>query len=200
MFANLRKYFISGLIVFLPMALTIYIFFLAINFADNILGKYLEPVFMERFGFYFRGISILIGMYVIVVVGFLFTNFLGRQIYDFFDRLIVKLPFFKQVYPALKEMAGFLFSGDKLKTFRQVVIAEYPRKGIFSVGFLTNESSDIFNELTKSNELCNVFFATSPSPVTGFTVLIPKKDVIITEIKIEDAFKFLVSGGVVNPL
>jgi uncharacterized membrane protein len=198
MWKSFKKYFISGLALFLPIGLTIYIFFLAINFADSILGRYLEPVFMKEFGFYFRGISILIGVYLIVLGGFLFTNFLGKRIYDFFDKMIIKLPFFKQVYPALKEMANFLFSRDQLKSFRQVVLVEYPRKGIYSMGFLTNVSSGRLNELTKT-ELCNVFVASSPGPLTGFVMLVPKKDIIFTDIKIEEAFKFIASGGVVNP-
>ena len=109
MWNRFKKYFISGLVVFLPIALTAYVFFLAVNFADNILGKYLEPVFMSQFGFYFRGISILIGVYIIAVVGFFFTNFLGRKIYNFFDKLIVKLPFFKQVYPCSQRNGNISF-------------------------------------------------------------------------------------------
>jgi len=198
MWAKFKKYFISGLVVFLPIALTIYVFFLAINFADNILGRYIEPVFMNEFGFYFRGISIIIGVYIIVLIGFFFTHFLGKKIYDFFDSLIVKLPFFKQVYPALKEMAMFLFSRDQLKSFRQVVLIEYPRKGVYSVGFLTNDSSDKINEMTKC-ELCNVFIPSAPGPLTGFAIMVQKKEIIFTDIKIEDAFRFIVSGGVVNP-
>jgi uncharacterized membrane protein len=198
MFHKFKKYFVTGLVVFLPGALTVYIFFITISFADNILGKYLEPVFMKQFGFYVRGISILLEVYIIVLIGFLFTNFLGRKVYDFFDKLLVKLPFFKQVYPALKEMAIFLFSREQLSTFRQVVLVEYPRKGIYSLGFLTNDSSKNLCDLTKQ-DVCNVFIPTTPSPLTGFVIIVPKKEVIHTDIKLEDAFKLIVSGGVINP-
>lgn len=198
MLHNLRKYFISGLIVFLPFALTTYLFVLAINFADGFLGKFLEPYFYNEFGFYFRGISILVGMYIIVLTGFLVTNFLGRKTYEFFERALIKLPFFRQVYPALKEMAIFLFSRDRMTSFKKVVIIEYPRKGIYSFGFLTNDSSERMNKPIKK-DVCNVFVPSAPGPLTGFVVMVPKNDIIQTDISVEEAFKFILSGGVVNP-
>jgi len=196
MFGKLRKYFISGLVIFLPIALTIYLFFLAINVADTFFGK-----FFGKLGLgigEFRGLSILVGIYLIIVIGFFTTNFLGRKIHDFFERLVLRLPFFKQVYPALKEMAIFLFTRERMTSFRQVVLIEYPRKGIYAMGFLTNDASkEICDDAKK--DLCNVFIPSSPGPLTGFTVLVPRKEVIYTRISIEDAFKFIVSGGVVNP-
>lgn len=198
MFSSFKKYFISGLVIFLPIALTCYFFYLIIITADSVLGKFLQPYFSENFGFYFRGLSIIIGVYFIVLIGFLATNFFGRKIYNFFDDLLGRLPFFKQVYPAIKEMAVFLFSRDQLKSFKQVVLVEYPRKGAYSFGFLTSYSSSQLCEYAKT-ELCNVFVPSAPGPLTGFIVMFPKKEVIFTEIKIEDAFKFILSGGVVNP-
>lgn len=200
MWGHFKKYFLSGLVIFLPFALAVYLFFLAIDTADGLLGKYLEPHFFELFGIqYFRGLSILVGIYLITLIGFFATNFFGRRIYEFFDQLLVKLPFFKQVYPALKEMAIFLFSRDQLKNFRQVVIIEYPRKGVYSFGFLTNDASQVVSEKVKT-ELCNIFIPSSPGPLTGFTIMVPKKELIYTDISIESAFKFIVSGGVVNPV
>lgn len=196
MFGKIRKYFISGLIVFLPIALTIYLFYLAIAFTDNFFRE-----FFEKFGFGFGeyyGLSIIIGISIIILIGFITTNFLGRKIHGFFERIVLKLPFFKQVYPALKEMAVFLFARERLASFKQVVLVEYPRKGIYTMGFLTNDSSkEVCDSIGK--ELCNVFVPSSPGPLTGFTILIPKKEIIYTKISIEDAFKFIVSGGVVNP-
>lgn len=199
MWNKFKKYFITGLLVFLPFALTVYLLFLAINFADSLLGRYLEPHFFEIFGVrYFTGLGLLLGIYLITLVGFFVTNFFGRRIFEFFDNLMIKLPFFKQVYPALKEMAHFLFSREQLKNFKQVVIVEYPRKGIYTVGFLTNDSSPMIREKTKK-DLCNVFIPSSPGPLTGFTIMVPQRDIIYTDMSIESSFKFIVSGGVVNP-
>jgi len=199
MMNRLRRYFISGMIVFLPFALTVYFFVLAVNFSDGLLGKYLEPYFYENFGFYFRGLSIIAGVYIIVVIGFFVTNFLGKKVYDYFERLLIKLPFFRQVYPAIKEMAIFLFSRDRLAQFKQVVLIEYPRKGIYAIGFLTNDTSKRLGEKVKA-DLCNIFVPSAPGPLTGYVIMVPKKEVIYTDISIEEAFKFILSGGVVNPL
>ena len=192
-----RRYFISGLIVFLPLALTAYLFVLTINMADSVLGKYIQPYFYREFGFYFRGLSILIFLCLIFLIGFLATNFLGRQIHLFFERIILRLPFFKQVYPAFKEIALFLFSRDKT-AFKQVVLVEYPRKGIYSFGFLTNDTSRKVSSHV-SADLCNIFIPSTPSPLTGFLILAPRAELIFPDITVEDAIKMLVSGGVVNP-
>jgi len=198
MFGKLKRYFLSGLVVFLPLTLTIYLFLWSLNFADGLLGKYIEPLFAVKFGFYFRGISILISVYFIILIGFFASNFFGRRLYETFERTIIKLPFFRQVYPAIKEMAIFLFSRDKL-AFKQVALVEYPRKGVYVFGFLTNEhASEKICKQTKE-DLCNVFIPSAPSPITGFVTMIPRKEVILSDISVEEAIKFNVSGGVVNP-
>jgi len=165
---------------------------------SNINPARLERNVLDSFGFYFRGLGIIFGVSLIVLIGFIVTNFLGRKIHDFFERLLLKLPFFKQVYPAIKEMAIFLFSRERLTSFKQVVLVEYPRKGIYAFAFLTNDTAKHICEKTRQ-ELCNVFVPSAPGPLTGFVVLIPKKDIIFTDISIEEAFKIIVSGGVVNP-
>ncbi len=198
MFSKLRKYFISGLMVFLPMGLTVYLFIMVINYADRLLGKYIEPYFYKNFGFYFRGLGIILLVYLITVVGFLVTNFLGRKIHHFFEKLFLHLPFFKQVYPALKQMAVFLFSQERINSFKKVVLVEYPRNGIYAFGFLTNEAPDKINKKI-GEEVCSVFLPSAPGPLTGYVVFVPKDQIIITDITIEEAVKVIVSGGVVNP-
>jgi len=196
MFGNLRKYFISGLVVFLPIALTVYLFVLTITFVDNFFNDIFDKLGLD-FGNW-QGLSIVLGIALIILIGFITANFLGRRLHNFFERFVLKLPFFKQVYPALKEMAIFLFTRERLASFKQVVLVQYPRKGIYAIGFLTNDSSKELCEKVRK-DLCNVFIPSSPGPLTGFTVLVQKRDIIYTHISIEDAFKFIVSGGVVNP-
>lgn len=198
MWASVRKYFVSGLVVFLPLSLTIYLFVLMLNMSDNFLGKFIEPYFSREFGFYFRGISILICLLFIVLIGFLATNFLGKKVYTKVERLLLRLPFFKQVYPPIKEMAIFLFSRERA-AFKQVVLVEYPRKGIYAMGFLTNDSPKKICQKT-GNEMANIFIPSAPGPLTGYIVMVPKNDYTVLDISVEDAIKFMVSGGVVNPL
>ena len=126
---RLRKYFISGLVLFLPLALTVYLLALTINVADNFLGRFIAPYFLQEFGFYFKGLGIVICALLIFLIGFVVTNFIGRKLYVFFERLLLRLPFFKQVYPAIKDLAVFLFAKEHAR-FKQVVFIEYPRKGI----------------------------------------------------------------------
>ena len=193
---KLKRYFLSGLIAFLPLVLTIKLLFLAFYIADNFLGKYIEPYFSREFGFYFRGFSIVICLFLILLIGFLVSNFFGKRVFPAFEKLLLQLPFFKQVYPAFKEISLFLFSREKFN-FRQVVLVEYPRKGIYSIGFLTNEASKKVSEKT-SRELCYVFVPHTPSPITGFLTLVPKEDLIFPDLTIEDAIKIVISGGVVK--
>ena len=193
---KLRRYFISGLIIFLPLALTIRLLIVVFNIADGFLGRYIEPYFSREFGFYFRGLSILFCLLLIVVIGFLGANFLGKRLYSFWEKFLLRLPFFKQVYPAFKEIALFLFSREKFN-FRQVVLIEYPRKGIYSIGFLTNEASKKISEKT-GHELVYVFVPHTPSPLTGFLTLVPKNDLIFPEISVEEAIKIVITGGVIK--
>ena len=193
---KLKRYFISGLIIFLPLALTLKLLVVTFNVADGFLGKYIEPYFSREFGFYFRGLSILFCVLLILLVGFLGTNFLGRKLYSFWERFLLRLPFFKQVYPAFKEIALFLFSREEFN-FRQVVLIEYPRQGIYSIGFLTNEASKKVSKQT-GNELSYVFVPHTPSPLTGFLTLVPKKDLIFPEISVEEAIKIVITAGVVK--
>jgi uncharacterized membrane protein len=193
---KLKRYFISGLIIFLPLAMTIYLLVLTFNFADGILGKYIEPYFSREFGFYFRGFSIVICVALILFIGFLASNFIGHKLFPFFEGMILRLPFFKQVYPAIKEIAIFIFSREKL-TLRQVVLVEWPRKGVYALGFLTNEVPKKIADIAHQ-DLCYVYIAKTPSPLSGYLVLIPKKELIFPDLTAEEALKILVTGGVMK--
>lgn len=195
---KLRRYFISGLIVFLPLALTVNLLVLMFNLADGFLGKYLQPYFAREFGFYVRGLSIIVCIILIVILGFLVTNFIGRRLYPLFERFLMQLPFFKQVYPAFKEISLFLFTREKFN-FRQVVLVEYPRKGVYSFGFLTNEVPNKVAGKT-SQELSYVFMPHTPSPMGGFLIMVPRSELIYPDIGVEEAIKTIVSGGVIKSL
>ena len=198
MWSRLRRYFVSGLVVFLPLALTVYLFILTLDVADSIFGKYIEPYFFREFGFYFQGISIVILLLIILLIGFLATNFFGRKIHNIFERVILKLPFFRQVYPAIKEISVFLFARER-PAFKQVVLVEYPRKGVYSIGFLTSDTSRRLAQYM-GKEMCNVFVPSAPGPLTGYVLMVPKEELAFPEVTVEEAVKLIVSGGVVNPL
>ena len=196
MINKIKRYFISGLIIFLPLALTLRLLVVVFNVADGFLGRYIEPYFSREFGFYFRGLSLLFCVLLILFIGFLGANFLGKRLYLIWEKFLVRLPFFKQVYPAFKEIALFLFSRENFN-FRQVVLIEYPRQGLYSVGFLTNDVPKKVSEKT-SHDLCYVFVPHTPSPLTGFLTMVPRKDLVFPEISVEEAIKIVITGGVIK--
>lgn len=198
MWIRLRRYFISGLVILLPLVLTVYVFLLTVGFADGLLGKYIKPIFERNEWPYYPGMGIILTVILVTIIGFFVTNFLGRTVYSLFERILMRLPFFRQVYPAMKEIAMFIFSRER-STFQQVVILEYPRKGIYSFGFITNDTSRRITEKLKT-ELVNVFVPSAPGPLTGYIVMIPRKDLTFPDMTVEEAVKLIVSGGVVNPV
>lgn len=197
MMAHARRYFLYGLTIFAPIFLTVYTLYLTFKFVDGFLAKFIEPVFIKFFGVYFWGISIVVFLLIISLIGFLASHFLGRMAYSVFDRLLLNLPIINQVYPAMKELIALVFSQEK-PAFKQVVFVEYPRKGVYAMGFLMNDGSKSINEKLRG-QMCSVLIPSSPSPFSGFVTLVPKEDVIFTDISVDKALKFLVSDGVVNP-
>ncbi|MCA9405093.1 MAG: DUF502 domain-containing protein [Candidatus Omnitrophica bacterium] len=196
---HLRKYFFSGLIAFLPVVLTCYLFIRIVKGADDLLGQFISPYLSELFGFHVYGVGIVVGILLIVLIGFFVTNFLGQKIYQFFEKIFLRLPLIRMVYSAIKELASFLFTPrNQMSQYQQVVLVQYPRKGIYSIGFLTSKSSSRISNKT-GHELYNVVVPGAPNPITGVIILVPRKEIIFTDIKVEEAVKFIISGGVVNP-
>ncbi len=197
MVIKLRHYFITGLAVLLPVFLTGYIIFLIFNFAEALTGKYLNNYLLRNFNFFIPGLGLLLTIIIIVCIGFISSRFLGRKIFPFFESLFLRFPFVRQLYPSIKKIVSFFFSQDK-KLFKQVVLVEYPRKGIWSVAFVTNESAPLVNKKL-GGEYLNVFVPTSPTPLSGFFILVAKEEAVFVDMSIEDALKIIISGGVLNP-
>jgi uncharacterized membrane protein len=197
MFKRFKKYFFSGLAVFLPMGLTIYVFIWVLNFAESIFGRYLRPFFLDYYDFYFWGLGIIVLLLIILFCGFLVTNYFGRQLQATTEKLMLRIPLMANIYPAFKEIAKFIFR-DKKARVERVVLVEWPRKGCYSIGFLTNTAPKQVTE--KLNlKLVNVLIPTVPNPLTGFVIMFPEAEVISLPITVEEAVKIIVSGGVVNP-
>ncbi len=202
MFRRLKKYFFTGLAVFLPFLLTLYISVWILNFFESILGRYLRPLLLEYYDFYFWGIGIIVLLVLIMLFGFLATNYFGRVVHRSTEKLFLSVPLLGNIYPAFKEIAKFLFredsAEDKDQAPQQVVLVEWPREGSWSVGFLTNRSPEEVCAMV-GRELVSVLIPTVPNPLTGFVVMIPKEKVFPLKMSMEDAVKIVVSGGVVIP-
>lgn len=199
MLRRLKKYFFSGLAVFLPLILTIYISIWALNFAESLFGKYLRVFFIEHYDFYFWGFGIIVLLLVIFACGFLITNYFGRVAHRMAENLLLNVPLIKNIYPAFKEIAQFLFREEGAASNpQQVVMVEWPRKGVWSIGFMTNVSPAEV-KAKSGRDLVNVLIPTVPNPLTGFVLMFPREEVTILAMTIEEAVKIIVSGGVVIP-
>jgi len=197
MLTKLRRYFITGLIITLPVFITTYFLFLTFRFIDGVCGGVINYFLRKELGFSIPGIGIMLGILTVLVVGFLATRFLGNRLFPTMEKWFLKFPLIRQIYPPAKQIVNFFISKDK-PAFKKVVLVEYPSRGIWSVGFVTNEGFKEAREKV-NKELIHVFIASTPSPLTGFFVLVPKGDVKFLNISVEDGIKLIVSGGILMP-
>jgi uncharacterized membrane protein len=144
-------------------------------------------------------IGIFIAIIAVYIAGRLVGGFVGRRIYRKLEELITAVPVFKQVYPYVKQVVDFLFSDEPQMKFNRVVAAEYPRKGIWSIGFLTGATLSSIEAKEKDKELVTVFIPSSPTPFTGYTITIPRSEIVELPLTVEEAIRFAVSGGVLVP-
>ena len=170
------------------------------HFADGILGRRINKFFYTYIGYEIPGLGILIIILVIFVLGLLIRlsriKFF-RWTQTLFLGLLFRMPLINKIFPPIKRIVDFLFFPPH-KNFKSAVLVEYPRKGIYSLGFVTSESPFKFEEKL-GRKLYNVFISSSPSPLTGFTIIVPKEDLIFLDIGVDDALKLVISGGLLNP-
>ncbi len=195
MFQRLKKYFFSGLAVFLPLALAVYAFIWLMNFVESLLGKYLKPFFLEYYDFYFWGFGILILLLLVLFSGFLITHYFGRIMHRMTEKIVLSVPLLGMIYPAFKEISKFVF--QEKAHFDKVVLAEWPCRGAYVLGFLTNPTTRRISDKI-GKKLSNVMIPNVPNPLTGFVVMIPDELITPLDITVEEAVKIIVSGGVMN--
>ena len=194
---KLRKYFITGLVVVVPVFLTVYVLVFVFRFTDNILGRFLNVYFKNTLGFYIPGLGVLIFILLILLVGFLANRYIGKRIFPLIDRWFSNLPLVRNIYPTFKQVISFILA-QKEFGFKKVVLVEYPSKGIWSLGFLTNEEFLKLSQIS-NKAIVSIFMPTSPGPFTGVVIFVAKEDLQFPDISITDAFKIIISGGVFKP-
>ena len=197
--AKIRGYFLTGIIVTAPVGLTFYVSFLFIGFIDSKVRN-LIPVkyhYDNILPFEIPGIGLLIVFIMLTFIGFLTAGIIGRYIIKLGERIIARLPIIRSVYGALKQIFESVLKTSS-KSFREVVLIEYPRKGIWAIGFITGDTKGEVQEISK-NELVNVFLPTTPNPTSGFLLFVPRKDLKVLNMNVEEGIKMVISGGIVTP-
>ena len=192
-FAKIRNNFIAGVVVLIPIGITLYLTLFIIRFSSKVIPKEINP--NNYLPFDIPGVEILIALIIITFIGWLSLSFLGKKFFELFNNILKKIPILRTIYSAIGQMTeSFTKSDNKQKS---VVLLEYPRKGVWAVGFATKENEGLIKEKIKE-DLINVFVPTTPNPTSGFLLLVPKKDLIFLDISFEQASKFIVSAGTTN--
>ena len=194
---RIKRYLITGLIVVVPVSLTVYILVVIFRFIDNILGKFITGYLKSTLGWYIPGIGFLLFFLVIFLIGLLASRFFGHRVFPRIEKWFAELPLINSIYPTLKQIVLFLLAKREVG-FKKAVLIDYPCKGILTLGFLTNEQFKNMGEVTEK-DMVSVFVPTTPGPFSGFVVFVPKSEVRFIDISISDALKIIISGGVFRP-
>ena len=190
---TLRNYFITGVVVLIPIGFTLYLSKILIGISSNLIPKNINP--NNYLPFNIPGVEILVAIVFITLVGWISLSFLGKKFFELFNSLLKKIPILRTIYSAIGQMTESFTKTDNNQ--KSVVLLEYPRKGVWAVGFATKENQGIIKDKVQQ-ELVNIFVPTTPNPTSGFLLMVPKKDLIYLDISFEQASKFIVSAGTTN--
>jgi len=191
---SFRNYFIAGVVVLIPIGITIYLTVFLISISSKIIPNEINP--NHYLPYNIPGLEIIIAIFLIIIIGWLSLSFLGKRMLNLFNIILNRIPILRTIYSAIVQMTEtFTKSGGEKQN---VVLVEYPRKGSWAVGFATKENKGEISDKTKK-KLINVFVPTTPNPTSGFLLMFPKEEVIYLDLTFEEASKFIVSAGTTDP-
>ena len=191
---RLRNYFIAGIVVLVPIGITVYLTRFFISISSKLIPNELNP--NSYLPFAIPGLEILLAIIFITIIGSLSLSFIGKKILKIFNDILKRIPILRTIYSAIGQMTETL--APKKGSKKSVVLVEYPRKGSWAVGFATRENDGEISKKTNTN-LINVFVPTTPNPTSGFLLMFPKDEVIYLDMTFEEASKFIVSAGTSDP-
>jgi uncharacterized membrane protein len=192
-FSRIRNNFIAGVVALIPIGITLYLTLFIVKLSTRLIPKEINP--NNYLPFDIPGLEILIAIILITFIGWLSLSFLGKKFFELFNNILKKIPILRTIYSAIGQMTETFTKNEKNQS--SVVLLEYPRKGVWAVGFATKENKGVISTKVKE-ELVNVFLPTTPNPTSGFLLMIPKKDLIYLDVTFEQASKFIVSAGTSN--
>jgi len=199
---RLRTYFITGLLILTPLGVTVYLTWQFFLIVDGMLNDAVIWLISKGFGTHWRevplpGIGFLAILLLILFTGLIARNFIGRRLIHLGEKILVAIPLVNRIYKSVQQISQ-VFISEKREIFKKAVLFEYPRRGIYSVGFLTREAGGEIQERIP-HKLVSVFLPTTPNPTSGYLLFIPEKEIIYLDMNIEDAIKLIISGGGVIP-
>ena len=200
---RLRRYLLTGIVVTAPISITIYLTYIFLTFVDTHVGRIIPQDWIpESFnGFYeetaIPGLGLIIAVIFFIVVGWFATNILGRWIIRIYEYVLDRMPVIRTVYGAIKQIFETIMASQS-SAFREAVMLQYPRKGVWSIGFVTGRTEGEVQGATKE-ETINVFVPTTPNPTSGYLLFVPKKELVFLNMTVEEAVKLVVSAGIITP-
>ena len=198
--AKIRAYFFTGILVTAPVSITFYMAYKIILWIDAGVGRLLPPqlkTYYNDLPFTIPGLGVVVLIVSMIVIGMFAAGFVGRFFIRLGDWIVKKMPVVSTVYSLLKQVFE-TFLSNKNQAFSQVVLLEYPRKGIWILGFVSTETGGEVKKIM-NKEMLNVFIPTTPNPTSGFLIIVPKEDVVFLQMTVEEGLKFVISGGIVAP-
>ena len=194
----IRGYFLAGLLVIVPLGAVIFVISAILRLMDRALGVIPQKFHPETYlPFKIPGLGLLLFIAIVVITGVLVKNYIGRRVVDFGEYMVSKIPLVRPLYGAVKQLILAIF-GDTHDAFKRVVLVEYPRKGVYSLAFVTAQTSGEIQQ-QMSTKMLSIFLPTTPNPTSGFFLVLPEEETIPLSMSVEEAFKLLISGGVVEP-
>lgn len=194
----MKKYFITGLLVWVPLGITLWVLHLLVTSMDQTLLLLPERYQTENlFGVHIPGMGVLLSLLILFGTGLITANFIGQRLLLFWESLLGRIPVVKSIYNSVKQVSDTLFSSNG-HAFRQALLVQYPREGSWTIAFLTGRpGGDVVNHL--QGEFVSIYVPTTPNPTSGFFLMMPQKDVIVLDMSVDEALKYIISMGVVAP-
>jgi len=199
MMVRLRRYFVAGLLVWLPLVATYVVLSFSIRLIDRsllLLPPSLRPE--NLIGFKIPGLGVILTILLVLITGLIVANFFGKKLVGAWESLLSRIPLVRSVYGAVKQITASLFA-DASQSFREVVLVEYPRKGLWMLAFVTGDTPKHFKQMA-GLDLINIYVPTTPNPTSGFYIMVPPEDIKRLDVPVEVGLKMILSAGVVNPL
>ena len=195
----MRKYFITGLLIWVPLVITLWVLDILISTMDQSL-RLLPPEWRPEalFGYHIPGLGVILTLLVVFLTGLFTANMLGQRLVKFWEWLLTRIPVVKTIYSGVKQVSDTLFSGQG-QAFRKALLVQYPREGSWIIAFQTGRpGGDVANHL--KGEYVSVYVPTTPNPTSGFFLMMPKSDVIELDLSVDEALKYIISMGVATPV